>query len=275
MKSLCILIRVYNRIEDLENCIDIIRDTWALNDYYIIVVSNGENKGYIVPDKTKNKIDKFISLTDNAGHLKGNAQLLLNGISNIPANCDYTIILEADTWIYNDTIIDKYINQLDNTGAVWASAQWYNSLLSLSTDFAIIKTTFAVKNLQIFNFTIFPEYYVAYYLRDHGFKHIYITEIKSINFPVYIKKFPYAPEGRFGIFPKMKMVTYHVECLRGKMDEKKHLFNVITGVYYFDLPQYKNKNVLIERMKMSLAVAAYSIFPHKSWFVKTKKLKFD
>ena len=183
MKKVCVIIRVYNRVEDLGYCIDIIRDTWKLLDYYIIVVANGSSNGFVVDDETKAKADKFIDLKSNAGHYKGNAQLLLEGIPQITADCEYTVLLEADTWIYGDGIIKKYIDKLGADKAVWASAQFFSYALNLATDFAIVKTNFIKSHPDAVNFEGLAEYYVARFLKNRGFEFIYMDEIKPVNLP--------------------------------------------------------------------------------------------
>ena len=57
MKKITVLIRVYNRLEDLEVCLELIRKNWKRNDYEIIAVSNGRTKGYILNDDIKRKCD--------------------------------------------------------------------------------------------------------------------------------------------------------------------------------------------------------------------------
>ena len=126
MKKVCVLIRVYNRIEDLKYCIDIIRDTWKFNNYYIIVVANGKEDGYTLDNGSISKIDRLIEIENNVGHFTGNSQLLLKGLPQIPDECDYTIILEADTWLYGDELIVKYISKLNKQNAMWASAQFFS-----------------------------------------------------------------------------------------------------------------------------------------------------
>jgi glycosyltransferase involved in cell wall biosynthesis len=46
MKKISILVRVYDRLEDLEICLKLIRENWKINDYEVIVISNGKTKGY-------------------------------------------------------------------------------------------------------------------------------------------------------------------------------------------------------------------------------------
>ena len=143
MRKIAILIRVYDRIEDLENNLKIIVGTWLCNDYYIIVVSNGYNNGYVINKDSLQYIDKLVVLDENAGHKKGNSQLLLEGMKYIPHDCEFTVILEADTWVYKDYTIQQYIKEMsEDEKIVWASADWYDKQYGLATDIAIIKTKY-------------------------------------------------------------------------------------------------------------------------------------
>jgi hypothetical protein len=266
MKKVCIIIRIYNRVEDLGYCIDIIHDTWKLLDYYIIVVANGSSNGFVVDNNIKDKADKFVDIKFNAGHYKGNAQLLQEALPQIPEDCEYTVLLEADTWLYGDIIIKKYIEKLDAAGAVWASSQFFTYALNLATDFAVVKSEFLKSHPGVIDFEGLAEYHVAHFLKKRGFTFIYMDEIKPVNLPKYIRWFPYAPAGRFNIFPKAKMVTHHTEELSGGMNQKKAYFNAIAGNDYFDIKIKKPAKNLIRGL--SIAVAVSYIFPHKGWFIE-------
>lgn len=181
--KVAILIRVYDRVEDLKHNLQIISDTWKENDYYTIVVSNGKSNGYEVTPDSLPLIDKMVILEENAGHRRGNSQLLMEGIKYIPSDCKYTLILEADTWMYGDRIISKYTSLLDKSDfAVWASADWYDKYYALATDFAIIKTQYIIKNPGIFNFELFPECHISNFLRDTNAGYLWIKE----NMPVHV-----------------------------------------------------------------------------------------
>jgi len=268
MSKICVLIRVYNRVEDLKDCVDIIRDTWKSFDYYIMIVTNGEGDGYIIDGDSKSKADKVINLTENVGHFNGNSQLLLDGLQHIPDECEYTIILEADTWLYGDELIKKYISQLAKKNAVWASAQFFRFIRNLATDFAIIKTSFIKAHPEIFKFEQTPEYFVANYLKQNAHKFIYINENMPVNLPRYIRKYPFAPTGRFFLFPAGKMVTHHIESLKNGMDEKKFYFNVAANKRYFDVPNIRP--IYLTRALLKAWVALTAVIPYKSWFIKQK-----
>lgn len=268
-KNVCILIRVYNRIEDLKYCVDIIRDTWVLNDYYLMIVFNGGEAGFTIDPSTVAKADKVISIKNNTGHFSGNSQLLLEGLPHIPSDCKFTVILEADTWLHGDELIDKYIAKLEVQDAVWASAQFFRYIQNLATDIAIVKTDFVKANPELFKFDQTPEYYVANYLEEHGRNFVYIKELMPVNLPRYIKRFPFAPTGRFFMFPAGKMVTHHIESLKRGMDEKKFYFNVVAGTPYFNVKP--SASPALVRLLLKLSVALTVFIPYKSWFISRKK----
>ncbi|MDF2431858.1 MAG: hypothetical protein JWP44_1489 [Mucilaginibacter sp.] len=268
MDKVCVLIRVYNRVEDLKYCLDIIRDTWKNFEYYIIVVTNGIGDGYMIDDDSRAKIDCLVQLENNVGHFNGNSQLLLAGLDSIPAECKYTVLLEADTWLYQDKLIKKYIGQLDAENAVWASAQFFRYILNLATDFAIVKTSIFKAHKNLFVFSKTPEYHVANYLVKNGLKFIYINENMPVSLPKYFRKYPYAYKGRFYTFEKSKMVTHHIEHLADGMEEKKYYFNLVTGVEYFKVNI--DQSYTWTRFKIRLAIALSILLPYKSWFLKTK-----
>lgn len=232
--KICLLIRVYNRIEDLQCNLEIIRRTWSKYDYYVLVVSNGVSSGFTLSSEIYQLSNEVVILEENVGHLNGNSQLLLKGIQEVDIlEFDYVIILEADTWLYSDKLIDKYIKKLDESEAVWASARWYDRFYSLATDFAIIKADFLNKNLAIFNFETYPECYVCNYLIENGYSYIWIKENMNVQLPSYLKSFPYAPKGRYYSFPLSRMVTHHVEDVTGGMTKKKKDFNIVAQYNFF------------------------------------------
>ena len=267
--KVAILIRVYDRIEDLKHNLRIISDTWKENDYYTIVVSNGKNNGYEVTPDSLPLIDKLVILEENAGHRRGNSQLLMEGIKYIPSDCKYTLILEADTWMYGDRIISKYTSLLDKSDfAVWASADWYDKYYALATDFAIIKTQYIIKNSGIFDFELFPECHISNFLRDTNAGYLWIKENTPVHVPSYVKyKYPYIPnikEGRFYVFPKSKTVTHHIEYLKGGMEQKKRYFNIIANYDYFT--ETKSNNKSWNRFKMKFWIGLSKLFVKRSWY---------
>lgn len=263
---ICVLIRVYNRVEDLKCNIDIIKQTWTKHEYYIIVSSNGTSDGYNIPSQVENRVDRVLKIDNNVGHLSGNSQLLLEALPYIPSNCLYTILLEADTWLYSDGIIDKYLAEIEANNSVWASAKWYDKCYSLATDFAIVRTSFLLKNKDILKFSKLPECWVANYIIRNNYKYTYIRENMPVLLPSYIKSYPYAPFGRFFVFPYSKMITHHIENLLNGIEEKKFYFNIVSCTTFF--PIEKRKSYTYEHMKIKFFTLLTCIFPRKSWFRK-------
>lgn len=270
-----VIIRVYNRTEDLAYNLRIINDTWDRKNYHIIVVSNGYNSGYTIDDDSKKYIDELIVLTENSGHKKGNSQLLLEGIKHIPEDCQYTLILEADTWLYKDTLIQKYTAKLsENKNAVWASADWYDKQYGLATDFAIIKTKYILDNPKLFDFELFPECHISNYLRDTDTGYIWIKENMPVHVPSYVPKYPYvnnSKEKRFYVFPNSPMVTHHVEFLKKGMSKKKYYFNVVSKTDYFT--DEKVSFGVWQRFKMRFWINLSKLFVKRSWFYRKKYME--
>jgi len=268
--KIAVLIRVYDRIEDLKYNLQIISDTWKNNDYYIIVVSNGKNNGFDILPESLPLIDKLVILEENAGHRKGNSQLLMEGIKYIPDECNYTLILEADTWMFGDNIISKYTGYLNKSAAVWASADWYDKYYALATDFAIIKTDYIKQHPGIFDFELFPECHISNFLRDTEDGYIWIKENMPVHVPSYVKLgYPYVPnikEGRFYVFPKSKTATHHIEYLKGGMSQKKRYFNILADYDYF--PEIKTGNKSWNRFKMNFWINLSKLFFKRSWYSK-------
>lgn len=269
-RKVAILIRVYDRVEDLRYNLQIIRSTWKEYDYHIIVVSNGYPDGYKIDAESISRIDSFIALEQNAGHKKGNSQLLLEGRKAIPVDCDYTIILEADTWMYKDRIVRQYIEFMQQApNIVWCSADWYDKDYALATDFAIIKSDFIRKNPGLFDFELYPESHIANYLRDANAGFGWITENMPVHVPSYVPKYPYindSSQRRFYVFPKSRMVTHHVEYVKGGMDRKKHYFNIVANMDFF--PDQKVSAKAWERFKMNFWIGLSHLFVKRSWFKK-------
>ncbi len=269
-RRVAVLIRVYDRIEDLKYNLQIIKQTWTEFDYHIIVVSNGYPDGYRIDADSVRVIDNFVALEHNAGHKKGNSQLLMEGQKCIPSDCDYTVILEADTWIYGDRTIKEYIEFMEEaSNIVWASADWYDKDYALAVDFAVIKSDFIRNNPYLFDFEDYPESYIANYLRDTdgGFK--WITENMPVHVPSYVPKYPYVDDStqkRFYVFPKSKMVTHHIEFLKGGMSQKKRYFNIVANYDFFKEEMVANKGW--QRFKMYFWIRLSKLFIKKNWFQK-------
>lgn len=269
-RRIAVIIRVYDRIEDLKYNLQVIKQTWTEFDYHIIVVTNGYPDGYIIDAESIMFIDNFIVLEHNAGHKKGNSQLLMEGQKCIPADCDYTVILEADTWMYTDRTIKEYVEFMEEaSNVVWASADWYDKDYALAVDFAVIDSKYIHNNPKLFDFEVYPECYIANYLRDTNAQFKWITENMPVHVPSYVSKYPYVNDStqrRFYVFPKSKMVTHHIEFLKGGMPKKKRYFNIVANHDFFKEEVVPNKGW--ERFKMYFWITLSKLFVKKSWFQK-------
>lgn len=274
--KITILIRVYDRVEDLKYNLEIIKDTWKAFTYYIIVVSNGISDGYLIPEICKKNIDELIILDHNWGHIKGSAQLLKEGLKFLSKDSAYTIILEADTWIYTDSIVSNYINKMERVDGVWASADWYDKNYSYAVDFAIIRTSFLMENPQIFDLELYPECYIANYLKKKNQKVLSIQENMPVHIPSYLRRYPCIDDiknKRFYVFPKSKMITHHVEYLKGGMNDKKIMFNIISKVNYFKDVDHKNKKWIL--FKINFWIKLVMFLPKKTWIRKKGYMIFN
>lgn len=271
MTKVSIAIRVYNRLADLECIVDVIKNTWKGNEYDIYIISNGENNGYKVSKKVEMSVYKIVRLCKNTGHQSGSSQLLLAFWDNLNfKKYDYSIIIEADTWMFGDKIICKYIKKMNETpSAVYAAAKWYDKYYSLATDFAIIRTSFLKDNRDLFRFNDKAECHMANYVKDSGKKFIYIRENMLPHPPTYIKSYPYTQKGRIVCFPLSKMVTHHIEMLNGGLDEKKRLFNVVSNSEFF---KNINKPKRFEKLRIVFFFCLSKFFIRRTWFSPTVRM---
>lgn len=263
-----VIIRVYDRMADLTVCVESIRSYWSRYNYFLIVVGNGKVNGFTIPEQVRNSVDRVIELEENLGHIDGNAQLLLAGIDYVPVDSRYTIILEADTWIFSDELIDRYVKMLDNSDAVWASSEWVKKYWSLGLDFSIIKTEFLKNNTNIFRFGSNPEAYVCNYLRKNGYSFLYIKENMPVHIPKSMRFMQTNFGGRFRSFPCAKMITHHIEDLENGITTKKLLANYCLGKKIFPL----GNSLLIKThyIKQVLLRLTALIAPQSSWIRKKK-----
>src|ERR1051326_6685570 len=159
--DICILLRVYSRLEDLAVCVEAMKRHWTRHRYRIIVVGNGQRDGYRIPREIAADVHEVIELDANYGHQGGSRQLLLEGARHIPADCSFTVLLEADTWVFTDALVDKYVRRMIAEGLVWSSAEWVEKWFSLALDFAIVDSRFLRDQPALFDFPRHGECYVC------------------------------------------------------------------------------------------------------------------
>ena len=257
-------------MEDLKVCLSVIRKFWKSNPYHVLVMSNGLADGHVVPPECSALADETIEVPTNPGHLKGNAELLKEGIARVASDCDHVILLEADTWIFTDRIINKYLKRLREEKAVWASAEWIEKYNSLGLDFVIADQHFLRANPKIFDFTEHAECYVCNYLRTHSAKYLFVKECMPTHLPKVVRRFYNPFGGRNRSFSRALMVTHHIEDLSGGLAEKKALANIVLGRMEFETPLHIN--IKKDKLKLRLAETIAKLAPRSKW-IKPKKAR--
>lgn len=268
-KKVSVIIRVYDRIDDLEKNLFIISKLWSHHDYHVTVVFNGQEAGYTLTDNIKNSCSDIINLEKNAGHLKGNSQLILEALHHQQAGSDYTILLEADTWLMGDELIDRYIQKLDSSEYVWASSEWVEARWSLGLDFILLKSPFFKEHgSALFTFEKRPEMSICEEMLEQNYPFTYITELMPVHRPSMIKSLYNADSGRIRLFPRAKMLTHHIETLEGAMQRKLYLADVCYGKPFFtSTPPYK---LLLHQLGYRLLELLLRLTPRYSWFKKKR-----
>jgi len=269
--NISVIIRVFNRLDDLKICLETIRKHWLGANYFVIVVGNGKAFGHQIESSTQQLADKCIQLESNAGHLKGNSQLLQEGLKHLPDNSDFNVILEADTWIFSDAVILKYAEKLKSEKMVWASANWIEKYHSLALDFALIDSSFLKNNPQIFDFTVHAESFVSNYLRHSNNKYCYITECMPVHIPSFMRRFYNPFKGRMRSFTAPQMVTHHIEDLPNGMEDKKLQANIMLNRVEF--PSNQSSNFKIAHLKLKIIEFLMKITPRSRWIKAQKERK--
>ena len=268
-KKVSVIIRVYDRIDDLSHNLHIISQLWTKHDYHITVVFNGQEAGYELTEEITANASHIINLEQNAGHLKGNSQLILEAHKQQTKESDFTILLEADTWLMNDTLIDTYIHRLSSSDAVWASSEWVEARWSLGLDFILMKSSFfQQEGLTLFNFEKRPEMSICETLLEKQFSFIYITELMPVHRPSLIKSIYNADGGRIRLFPRAYTLTHHIEDLKGGMAEKLYLADIMRTKPFFTMST--PSDLLIQNVKYRLIEFILRITPRSTWFKKKR-----
>ena len=272
-KKISVIIRVDDRVSDLEKNLYIISKLWLLHDYIVTVVFNGGNDGYELTGIVRNLSSNVLSLEKNAGHMKGNSQLIMEALRQLQADTDYTILLEADTWLMGDDLIDKYIRIMSETDYVWASSEWKESRWSLGLDFILLDSKFLSNNYSLlFDFEDKAETYICEQMLRHNFQFTYILELMPVHAPKLMKTLYRALYGidvdRLMLFPRAKMVTHHIENLDGGMEKKLYLADVCYGKPFFTKSTkttLKLHNLLYRVLELIIKLT-----PRSTWIKKKK-----
>ena len=264
-----VLIRVFDRTADLEICVECIRRLWTRGDYEILVISNGESSGHPVPDSVR-KVARVISLPENAGHREGNSQLLREGVARLSERAEYVVLLEADTWLLDDALIETVTRRMRERDWVWASAEWEGRYHSLALDFAVVSADLIRREPGLLEFGPYPESEVANFLRGKGLGYGHIPELMPVHVPKAMRRFHTEHGGRFRAFPEGPMVTHHVEDLAGGIEEKKRIANRAAGRAVFDVRDAGDLGS--ERARLARLQAVARRVPRSDWF-RRKRVK--
>lgn len=211
---------------------------------------------------------ELVELSENEGHIKGNSQLLKAGVERLTADFPYTVILESDTWLMDDRLIDRYINELEKSERrVWASANWVDKYHSLALDFALIKTSFLLKHPGLFDFTgaNMAECAVYNYIKSAGFESVEIGELYPVHTPRILPGGPEVFLRRRNAFPSGPMVTHHLEHIGNSMEKKKEAANRAAGKIIFDTGQSAPAALALWRRLLIMHQAVLQIAPKSRW----------
>jgi hypothetical protein len=269
-----VLIRVFNRLDDLKICVQTVRKYWRADEYHLVVVSNGAATGSPVPSEVHAQVDRVVELEQNAGHLEGTAQLLSAGVPYLPDACRYSVLLEADTWVFTDRTIHDYLPRLESRGAVWASAEWVERYWSLGIDFAIAETAYLKANPALFRFRAHAEAWIADYLLIHRQRFLYLREHMPVHCPKSLRfigqKYTYG--GRFRCFPKARTVTHHLEDLDHGLDSKKLWANICLARREFPLGD--PRVIASEHRRLQAFMTLATHVPRSRWLRSKQRQEF-
>lgn len=233
---LCVVLRVHTRMADLETLVGIIGRHWTL-PRHLLVVSNGAAAGVAVPERVQQAVDDVLELAHNAGHIGGNAQLLQAALPRIPQDCPYTLLIEADTWLFDDHLLRRYLERLEHTGAAWASAEWQDRWHSVALDLALVRTQVLREHPELLDFRQHAECSVANRLDALGLARLPVTELMPVHIPALLRKVWNHWGGRFRCFPEGPLVTHHSEDLPEGLRTKRAEANRTLGRAEFsDVP---------------------------------------
>jgi hypothetical protein len=215
-------------------------------------------------------VDQVVELQSNPGHLEGTSQLLQAGIAAVPEACRWTVLLEADTWIFDDTLLRRCMQRLEQEQRVWASAIWMEKYFSLALDAAIVETAFAQGHPDLFAFREppGPEAWVHEALHRAGQEPLYIEEHMPVHVPAALRHFYNPYGGRYRTFVRARMITHHVEDLPGGLLEKKRIANQVLGRREFDVPWDDDWRQCQQRLRVEESLRRW--VPRSTWFRKRR-----
>ncbi len=228
MSRVCVIVRVHDRMEDLVECLRVMQRYWSI-ERHTLVVGNGRARGFAIPGEARALADEVLELEHNAGHILGNAQLLQAAVPRIPADCGTSVLIEADTWLYSDTLIRRYARRLEEEGAVWAAAGWQDRFHSVALDFAIVRSAALRDFPDLLQYHRSAECHVANRLRANGLRYLLIRELMPVHIPRLLRRFWNRYGGRFRCFPEGPLVSHHHEDLPQGFQQKLREANACLG----------------------------------------------
>ena len=270
LPPLDVLVRVFDRMADLEVGLGIIRRHWTRHACRVVVVSNGLSAGHAVPAACGALADEVLELPHNAGHIEGASQLLQAGLPRLDPRAGHVVLIEADNWLFSDALIADYRQRMVQRQAVWASADWVERHHSLAVDFAIADIGFLQAHPEVLRFGRNAETHVCNRLRELGALYVFIRECMPVHVPKSLRALHDPYGGRLRSFPRAGMVTHHVEDLRGGMAEKMAFANAVLGRREFEVPG----DFAALGRKLRAIEALARIAPRSRWF-KPKKTRVD
>ncbi|MCB9473265.1 MAG: hypothetical protein H6678_05585 [Candidatus Delongbacteria bacterium] len=266
--TLCVVIRVHDRMQDLETLVNIIGRHWTL-PVHRLVVSNGAAAGHRVPDSVRAQVEDLLELEHNAGHIGGNAQLLQAALPRIPAHCPFTLLIEADTWLFSDRLLRTYIERLRTEEAVWASALWQDRWRSLALDLALVRSEVLRAHPGILDFRTHAECHVANALEDLGLRWLPLDELMPVHIPSLLRRFWNQWGGRFRCFPEGPMVTHHAEDLPGGFADKLREANRCLG--YEEFPVEGREDWQTARRRILRTRTLARLIPRSGWLSRPRR----
>ena len=109
------------------------------------------------------------SSMSNPGHIGGSRQLLVEGVRQIPIECAYTVLLEADTWLFSDLLVGSLLPPDGRAKLSSGRARIGRSGgIALRSTSPLSTPEFLRENSAQFDFVTHPECYICNYLMDHG-----------------------------------------------------------------------------------------------------------
>ena len=263
--AIAVVVRVYDRMADLDVALDLIRRRWTRRPVHVIVASNGLTAGHAVSDAARGRADQVVEIADNPGREAGAARLILDGVARVPAGIRHVVLLESDAWVLDDRVLDRHLTAMERSGAAWTSARWIERWSTRALDLALAD----VRALRAHpGWLDGPELEarVAGGLADAGLVASDLLEAMPVHRPRLLARLGLG--SRRHCFPALPMVTHHVEDLRGGIVEKMAIANACAGTRVFDVADAGDR---WRRGRIALDEFVSRIAPRSSWWTRPRR----